>query len=188
MPRTSLNTIAAIATLSLAATFGGVYYTHAHEPPAKRRPWPKPTPPPPASPIYQESGEAVPDEHEIAAEAASHIERVALGLQRALVSKDADAREAAFTFLLPELVQIDPQIVVDMIAAHEPGELRDTLRTELARQWIQRDRDAAIRWMKSLDVAERRASGRVAMREVYPLSREQASYIAKELGIGPDRG
>ena len=188
MPRSSLNTIAAIATLALTVTFGGVYYLHAHEPPAKRRPWPKPTPPPPASPIYYESDEAVPDEHEIAAEAASHIERVALDLERALRSKDFDAREAAFTFLLPELVQMKPRLVVDMIAAQDSGELRDTLRTELARQWIQRDRDAAIGWMKSLDGAERRASARVAMREVYPLSREQASYIAKELGIGTDPG
>jgi hypothetical protein len=186
--RLPITTLAAVATLALTATFGSVYYLHAHDAPVKRRPWPKPTPPPPASPIYEESKERAPDEAEIAAEAATHLRRVALGVERAMLSNDRDAREAAFTFLLPELVQIEPRLVVDMIAAMKPGEPRDTLRTELARHWISRDRDAAIAWMKSLGDAERRASARVAVNEVYPTSREHASYIAQQLGIDAGPG
>lgn len=169
-------------------TFGGVYYLHAKEPPAKRRPWPKPTPPPPASPIYEESKETALDADEIAAEAATHLQRVALTVERALHSNDRDAREAAFTFLMPELVQIEPALVVAMVAAQDPGEPRDTLRTELVRSWVSRDPDAAIAWIKSLDDHERRAAARVAIREVYPVSPEQAARIAKELGVRADPG
>ena len=188
MPRYSLTTITAIATLALTATLGGAYYLHAHDAPVKRRPWPKPTPPPPASPIYQESDEPVASEAEIAAEAESHLRRVALEVERALQSKDPDVREAAFTFLLPELIQIEPGLVVEMLAAQQPGERRDTLRTELARQWISHDRDAAIRWMKSLNDAERGASGRVAVREIHAVSPQEARYVAEELGIRGEPG
>ena len=44
--------------------------------------------------------------------AATHYARLAGQLEGALLSKDADRREAAFVFILPELVQEDPQIVV----------------------------------------------------------------------------
>jgi hypothetical protein len=185
MSRFSPSTIAAVATLALTAAFGGAYYAHTHEAPAKRRHWPKPTPPPPPSPIYLESDEHAMDEAEIAAEAEGHIARVALAVERALLSRDLQAREAAFSFLLPELVQIEPDRVVEMVAAQEPGEPRDTLRTELARQWIERDRAAAVGWMKSLAEDERRASGRVAMDEIRPWKPEEARRIADELGIDP---
>ena len=67
-----------------------------------------------------------------------------LEIERALVARDPQQRETAFNFLLPELLQAEPQRVVDMVARQEPGEARDALRDEVARQWITRDRDAAI--------------------------------------------
>jgi len=186
MTRPSLITIAAVAALALTSTLGGAYYLHAQDAPAKRRPWPKPTPPPPPSPIYLPSEEAAPGENEIAAEAATHNRRIARHLEHALLAGGMREREAAFTFLLPELIQIEPRLVVDMIAAQKPGEPRDTLRTELARQWISRDPEAAVRWMQSLGRAERHASAAAAVRAIGAVAPRQALAIAERLGIGHD--
>jgi hypothetical protein len=187
MRRPSFTTFAAVTTLALAAAFGGAYTLHADEAPAKRRPWPKPTPPPPPSPIYIASQEAVPDAAEIAAEAQTHNRRTALDLERALHAGEMHGREAAFTFLMPELIQLEPQLLVDMVAAQKPGEARDTLRTELARQWVVRDPDAAVAWMKTLRDDERHASAAAAVRAIGPAWPERTLAIADELGIGRDR-
>src|SRR6185295_3884136 len=112
MTRPSSTIVAAVAALALTSAFGGAYYLHAHdgqEAPAKRKPWPRPTPPPPPSPIYQASPEPAPGADEIAAEAETHNRRIALELERALLTGDMRAREAAFTFLLPELIQVEPR-------------------------------------------------------------------------------
>jgi hypothetical protein len=180
-----LATIAAGMLLVLSATLGGAYYLQAAAP---RKPWPKPTPPPPPSPVFTPSKERAPTAEEIAAEAAVHNHRLALEIERALVARDPQDRETAFTFLLPELVQVEPQRVVDMVAEQEPGEARDTLRTELARQWISRDRDAAIEWIQSLDAGERRASAYAAMQAIAPTAPEQAMYLAERFDIGRDDG
>jgi hypothetical protein len=175
MKRTSLLSIASVAVIALVATIGSTWYVGAHE---KRKPWPKPTPPPPPSPIYHPAPDRAPSAEEIEAEAATHNRRVALEIERALRARDPRGREAVFTFLLPELIQVEPRLVVEMIAAQEPGEARDTLRTELAQQWISRDRDAAIGWMKTLDENERRASAYSAMRAIAAAAPEQAIYVA----------
>lgn len=186
MTRPSFTTIAAITTLALTATFGGAYYLHAHDGHARRKPWPKPTPPPPPSPIYLPSPDAAPGADEIAAEAQTHNRRIALELERALLVGRMREREAAFTFLLPELIQVEPRLVVDMVATQKPGEPRDTLRTELARQWISRDPDAAVGWMRSLGDDERRASAAAAVRAIGAAAPQRALTVADQLGIGHD--
>jgi hypothetical protein len=174
-------TVAVVA----ASIMGGALYLGAAE---KRQPYPKPTPPPPPSPIYLPSKERAMTAAEIAAEAAFHNERLALEIERALFARDPQERETVFTFLLPELIQLEPRRVVDMVARLEPGEARDTLRNELARQWISRDRDAAVAWMKSLQEGERRASAYAATRTIAAAAPEQAIYVADQFGIGRDDG
>ena len=148
-----------------------------------RRPWPKPTPPPPPSPIYTQSPEPTLDEAQIAELAREHNGRLEQSIGRALLEKDTARREAAFTFLLPELVQVDPGRVVAMVEKLEPGEARDTLRTEVSRQWIGRDPDAAIRWMKTLPEDERRATASAAVESIAAYSPGEARALAEEFGV-----
>jgi hypothetical protein len=119
--------------------------------------------------------------------AAAHNRRLVLEIERALLAEDPQRREAVFTFLLPELIQVEPQLVVELMARLEPGAARDTLRTELARQWISKDRDAAIRWMKSLpDAGERRAGALAAAQTIASVAPEQAIHVADQFGVGSD--
>src|SRR5262245_46797476 len=113
---------------------GAAYWLDAGEK-EPRKAWPKPTPPPPPSPNYTPSKEAAPSEQQIAADAREHNAQLALAIERALVGHPQQ-RETAFTFLLPELIQVDPQRLVSMVAHQEVGEARDALRNEVARQWI----------------------------------------------------
>jgi len=171
-----------IVTLVLLTLSGvGVsYWLGAGE---TRRHWPKATPPPPPSPVYTQSRERAPDEEEIQRQAREHNARLESELELALLAKDAQRREAAFTFILPELVQVEPSRAVAMVARLEPGEARDTLRAELARQWIAKDADAAVRWMKTLPDAERRASAVTAIESILAHSPDEAAALADEFGI-----
>jgi len=89
-----------------------------------------------------------------------------LEIDRALVSSDPEQRETAFMYLLPDLLAQDPDRARTLFARQEPGDSRDALRDELARQWIRSDRDAAADWMTSLDEAERRAAATTAVRSL----------------------
>ena len=115
--------------------------------------------------------------------AAGHNARLADELESALLSKDFRRREAAFVFILPELVQVDAQRVVEMVARQPSGEPRDTLRTELTRAWIARDPESATKWMKTLPDEERRASGAAAVEFMLPQSPSRAAALADELGM-----
>lgn len=164
---------------------GTAYWLGAGE---KKKPYPKATPPPPPSPVYTPSKERAPTEEEIVRDAREHNAQLALAIERSLVSH-AQQRETAFTFLVPELLQLEPARLVAMVGAQEPGEARDALRNEVARQWITRDRDAAIRWLKSLEnETERRESAQVAVRTLAAVAPEQAIYVADQLGVGRDDG
>ena len=132
---------------------GAAFWIDAGEKP--RRHWPKPTPPPPPSPIYTPSRERAWSEQEIEQQAREHNARLEAELERALLSKNLQRREAAFVFILPELVQVDPSRVVAMVARQEPGEARDTLLSEVTRAWSARDPDAADVWMRTLPEHER---------------------------------
>ncbi|HYJ41440.1 MAG TPA: hypothetical protein VEW08_11660 [Steroidobacteraceae bacterium] len=160
---------------------GAAYWIDAAEKP--RRHWPKPTPPPPPSPIYTTSREHVQSQEEIAQQARDHNGLLELEIESALMGKDAQRREGAFTFLLPELVQVDPPRVVAMVARQPPGEARDTLRTEVTRQWMARDPDAAVRWMKTLPEGERRESAAIAVESIIGHSPIKAAALADEFGI-----
>jgi hypothetical protein len=109
-------------------------------------------------------------------------------IERALVSADPQLRETAFNALLPQLLREDPASVVAMVAGLAPGEPRDALREEVTRQWITRDRDAAIEWIGTLWEAEKKASALTAMRTLAAGSPAQAVAVADRFGVGRDDG
>ena len=177
MRQISIVSLVLVTLLGVGAAF---WIGAAEEP---RRHWPKPTPPPPPSPIYTPSREHVPSEEEIAEQARDHNGRLEAEVESALKAKDAQRREAVFTFLLPELVQVDPPRVIAMVARLPPGEARDTLRTEVTRLWMARDPAAAVRWMKSLPEGDRRASAATAVESIVAHSPSEAAALADEFGI-----
>jgi hypothetical protein len=172
-----------VVTLLFVTLFGvgAAYWIDAGEKP--RRHWPKPTPPPPPSPIYTPSREPVQTEAEIEQQASEHNARLEMEIERALISKDAQRRETVFTFLLPELLQVDPARVVAMVARQGPGEARATLLNEVSRQWLACDPGEAVRWMKSLPEAERRSSAASAVESILAYGPAEAAALADEFGI-----
>ena len=183
MKPTSIVTLVVVTLLAA----GSAVWIGAREP-TPRKPYPKATPPPPASPVFEDVKEPAPDAEEIARMAREHEDMLVLEVERALTARDPQRRETAFTFLLPELIQIAPQRL-SALCEREEGEARDLLRTELARQWITRDRDAAIRWMKSLEnEAERRDSAMAAVRTLASVAPHEAIYVADQLDVGRDDG
>jgi hypothetical protein len=113
-----------------------------------------------------------------------HDDAVVAEIERALASRDFTRRETAFTFLLPELIQMAPARVEDLVARQAPGEARDLLVTEVARQWVSWDREAAMQWLASLNDAERRAGAAAAIRALTPWAPEEAIVVANELRTG----
>ena len=130
-----------------------------------------------------ESREPVQSEAEIEQQAREHNARLEAEIEHALISKDAQRRETVFTFLLPELIQVDAPRVVAMVARQGPGEARGTLLKEVTRQWIARDSGEAIRWMKTLPEAERRASAITAVESLFASGPLEAAALADEFGI-----
>ena len=103
------------------------------------------------------------------------------------MAEDPQQREAAFTFLLPELIQVEPERVVAMFDRQKPGEARETLRSEMARQWTVRDFHAAVAWMKSLDEHERRASANTAVKSIAPYAPAVAHRLTREFDLRGQR-
>ena len=115
-------------------------------------------------------------------------EQLVLEIERALVSSDAQQRESAFNVSLPELLELEPARVVELVARQE-GETRDALRDEVVRLWIRKDRDAALVWMGSFQNEwEREASATIAMRTLAAIEPAQAVAVADQFGIGRDDG
>jgi len=104
------------------------------------------------------------------------------------VAKDPQQRETAFTFLLPELLQVEPKRIVAMVVRQEPGDVRDLLRDEVARVWIQADERAAVDWIKTLDEAERSSAANTAVAVIASRDPGGAIELADELGVGRDDG
>lgn len=178
--------IIAVTAFALFAAIGTAWRLDARE---ARKPYPKAIPPPPASQDFTDVREPPPDEAQIEAREREHYADHERRIESALKSRDPDEREAVFTFLLPELLQQEPERVVAMVARQIGGETRDTLRDEVARQWVDRDRDATIAWMKSLDdQRERRHAAKVAVEYLAPISPEQAIYVAQQFAMGQDDG
>jgi hypothetical protein len=178
MNRTTPYAIAAAAIIAA----GTAWWFHEHQP---RRPWPKPTPPPASSQIFFQVEEPMPTEEEIARDAAEHYARLEQNLEQAVTDTDAQRREDAFVFLLPELLQQEPQRVVDLVRRLPSGASRTWLRDEVARQWVDRDLPAAMRWMKTLDEAEARESAAAAATVLIPIEPGKAELLAREFGLPP---
>jgi len=104
------------------------------------------------------------------------------------VSRDLQHRETAFNVVLPELLREEPDRVIALVARQEPGEARDALRDEVARQWITKNHDAAIEWMNSLDQTERTATATIATRTLAATNPAQAIAVADQFGVGRDDG
>jgi hypothetical protein len=180
MKSTPVICVAAAALLAL----GGAWWLRARE--APRKPWREVTLSPP---VHTSALEAAPTAVPVAPDPHQHSAMLALEVERALAAHDPQQRETAFAFLLPELLQLDAPRVVDLVARQEPGEARDSLRSEVARQWIARDRDAAIQWMKSFEnPGERQASASVAVQSLAAVAPGQAVEVADQFGIGRNDG
>jgi hypothetical protein len=177
MKRTPFSVLVGATLVALGAACG----PSANE---ARRPWPKPTPPPDASPIYHDVQEHIPTEEEIEREAREHPARLESGIEGALRGGDAQQRETAFVFMLPELLQVEPGRAVALHARLDAGGARDQLRTEIARQWIGRDLAAAVSWMKALGGDERRAAVVVAATELAPYAPREALQLVETFGYG----
>jgi hypothetical protein len=176
-------TIITIICAALIA-IGAAYWLDAGEL-SHRTPYPKATPPPPPSPEFTPSPERAPTAREIDKASREHYALLQMSIERALVARDPQQRETAFTFLLPELLQVEPARVVQMMKKQEPGEARDALRREVARQWVMRDREAAVGWIKSLENdAERRDAAEIAVSALAAVAPDQAIEVADQFGIG----
>jgi len=179
-------TIVAVTAVALFAAIGTAWRLDARE---ARKPYPKAIPPPPASPRFMDLKEPAPDEQQIEAQAREHNALLERQIERALVTRDPQLREAVFTFLLPELLQVEPERVVAMVARQAPGEARDVLRDEVAQQWVSRDRDAAVHWMKSLgDDRERMHAAQLAVDSLAAIAPGDAIYVAQQFDLGMDNG
>lgn len=153
--------------------------------PRQREPYPKATPPPPASPVYHDVRERIPGEADIEREASAHVDHHLAALESALTRGDRAARDVQFLYVLPELIQVAPERVDGLLATLKRGEARDTLRVEMTRQLVMADVDSAIRWIGSLeDESEKSDSARIAVRELAPLYPAAADRVAELLGLG----
>jgi hypothetical protein len=189
MSRTSIISIVAVTLLAAGTTYWLVAAESQAVPASSaKRPkvWPKPTEPPPASPDYHDIKESVPSEEDIERDASEHSAVSEREIERALLSGNAQEREAAFVYLLPELLQAEPERVLGLMARLEPGDPRNTLQGEVVQLWVHQDSSAAMRWMKSLDEPERRAAAIVAVTALAPFEPAQASAIAREFDVGSD--
>lgn len=178
-----ITLILALALLAIGAFVG------AREEGYKRPDvWPKPTDPPPASPIYHDVDEPVPSEEDIERAAREHNALMAQEIENALSTKDAVRRETVLTYLLPELLQVEPQRLIDLHATLKPGSARDLLRTEMAEQWASSNPVAAARWMNALEDDERLAAATTAVTRLAPVQPQAALSIAADLDLGKDPG
>lgn len=151
---------------------------------ADKRRWPKATPPPPPSSVFHDVDEPALNEEEIERMAAENTARLRFEIEQAFAAADKDRIEAVLVFLLPELLQEDPQRAVDMVAKMKPGAARDRLRGALARQWVVSDVPATIAWIRTLDGTERKDATRAAIDEMRPIDPVQANVLVRELGAG----
>jgi hypothetical protein len=180
------RTFAILISAALVGVVGAVYFFSPPESPTQD----SAAPPMAAVPLPDAvAGETPATSLETSGAEQARGQQIALGIERALAARDPKQRETAFAFLLPELIELQPERLTAMVARQEPGEARDALRDEVVRQWIVRDRDAAIAWMGSLEnEAEREASATLAMRTLAATSPAQAIEVADQFGIGRDDG
>jgi hypothetical protein len=149
--------------------------------------WPKPTEPPPASPIYHDVDEKMPSEEEIERAAGEYYSILETELERALMGNDLVRRETVFVHILPELLQVEPDRVIALHARLKPGEPRETLGTEIAQLWASSDAPAAARWMRTLEEDERRSAAMAAVTTLAPWEPRAALQIADEFDLEKEK-
>jgi hypothetical protein len=179
MPKLHVTTLVSLALLSLGtACSSEVEGTY-------KRPkiWPKPTEPPPASPIYHDVDEWIPSEEDIARGALEHNALLTVEVEKALDTTDIVRRETVFVHIVPELLQVEPQRLIDLHARLEPGKRREMLCAEMAEQWTNSDPAAATRWMKSLEGGERRHAAVAAVTSVAFHDPHAALALADEFEV-----
>ena len=179
--RVTLSLAALIAVLAAVSAARFSYTPHAYE---SRRESAARAP----SPIYSPTMRSESSANSFAFAAEERNRQLALAIERALVSRDSQHRQTAFNSILPELLRDEPDSVIAIVARQEPGEARDALRDEVTRQWITKDRDAAIEWMNSLERADRMASATIATRTLAATEPAQAIGVADQFGVGRDDG
>jgi hypothetical protein len=140
------------------------------------------------APVRSPTMQSAPSADEVASDAQERNRQLAMTIERALVSRDAQYRETVFNFILPELLREEPDRVIAMVTRQEPGEARDALRDEVARQWITKDPGAAVEWMNSLEQVDRTTSATIAMRTLAAINPAHAIAVADQLGVGRDDG
>jgi len=150
--------------------------------------WPKPTDPPPASPIYHDVAEKPLSEAEVDRAAGEYYSILETELERALMGGDLGRRETVFVHILPELLQVEPDRVVGMHARLKPGEPRTTLCSEIAQLWASSDPPAAARWMRTLEADERRSAAMTAVTTLAPWEPRAALRFADEFGLEKEEG
>jgi len=186
-----MRTISITAFLALALVFLGTACGSDNDGPftdISKRPdvWPKPTDPPPASPIYHDVKERVPTEEEIERESRERPATLAAGIEGALLQGDTLQKETAFVYLLPELLQVEPARLLEMHARLEQGPARRQLASEIARQWMSSDPAAATRWIKGLEGDDRRAAVTAAVGDLAPWAPGTARALAEGAGMGQE--
>jgi hypothetical protein len=150
--------------------------------------WPKPTEPPPASPVYHDVDEWIATEEDIARADRDHNTLLTQEIEEALTTKDLVRRENAFVYLVPELLQVEPQSLVALHAKLKAGPERDLLRQEMAQIWSSSNTVAAARWMRSLDDDELRRAALEALTTLAEHEPFKAISLADDLGLAKDEG
>ncbi|HUQ09114.1 MAG TPA: hypothetical protein VM146_02275 [Steroidobacteraceae bacterium] len=190
MPKTIVATLLA-TTLLLTSTACSPEDAARHpEQGTYKRPkiWPKPTEPEPASPIYHDVAEKVPSEEEIARDIGDHNAQLEAAVEGVLKGGDMLERETVFVYVLPELLQVEPQRLIDLHARLEPGEARTTLRNEIAQLWASKDPPAAAQWIKSLGEKEQHAAAVTAVTTIAAWDPRTATALAAEFDVARDDG
>jgi hypothetical protein len=127
--------------------------------------------------------EWIPSEEDIEREARDHNALLTVEVEKALGTADIVRRETVFVHIVPELLQVEPQRLIDLHARLEPGRQREMLCAEIAGQWTNSDPAAAARWMKSLEGGERRHAAVAAVTSVAFHDPRAALAMADELGV-----
>jgi hypothetical protein len=192
MSRTSITTLV-VVTLAALGTACWLYASDSQAkkgavPEAYQRPkvWPKPTDPPPASPIYHDLDEPVPGEADIERDVRGLNAWLERETESAILSGDPQRWEYAMVFLLPELLQVEPVRVTALLARLKAGKVRDTFRDEVARLWTSQDLRAAMGWMKTLEGADRRAAVIEGVLYLAPIEPGQAVMLAGAFELSRD--
>jgi hypothetical protein len=172
------------ALIAVLAAVSAVHLSDTHDANKTRSQTGAPLP----APINLPTVQSAPSVNESTSTAEERNRQLAIAIERALVSREPHQRETAFNFVLPELLREEPDSVIAIVARQEPGERRDALRDEVARQWITQDRDAAIEWMSSLEQTDRTASATIATRTLAAINPAQAIAIADQFSVGRDDG